>query len=240
MIWVVTPTAGDRARDLDCTLAVLTFEPPQDVTICLVLDAPGDEETKRIVSWWHRRLAALGHPGLHLIRHIQRAGVNRSRMEAIHAAPVGAVIVEVDDHDTPEPGALRKVCEVFSDDRVQAMYADYYLVDSRGRLTKRMRPGPYFEGLFTRVCPSNGLRAYRKSLYDAVGGYREDEFPSGDLFLWLRFAAHLEGHPEAFAYLAEPLSRMKLCPGSISVRYAREQELMADRAVYAYLTGCIL
>ncbi len=243
-LFVVTPTKGGRAEDLDRTLASLCFEAPPGVAICVVLDGPNDHgTTERVVKWWEERLrGSRNTPNVQLrvSRHSARHGVNRSRMKAIQEAPANAVIVEVDDHDVPEPGALNKVREVFLNKSIRALYADYYIADARDRLVRRKRLESYWDGLFLKVCPSNGLRAYRKSLYVAVGGYREHEYPAGDYFLWLRFAAYLEDVPKAFAFVPEPLSRFKMCSDSISVTHAKEQAMMQDRAVLAAMTGTIL
>ena len=109
-LFVVTPTKGSRAKDLARTLAALYLEAPRKVTICLVLDGPEDGgETEKAVKWsqsyWSGERNKAGVE-LQIVRHETRKGVNRSRMDAIDQAPRDAVIVEVDDHDTPEPEAL--------------------------------------------------------------------------------------------------------------------------------------
>lgn len=237
---VVIPTAGGRAGDLDRTLAAVCFEPPSPLSVCVVLDGAKDAETEQVVSWWKIRLAGLVGIEPDSIHHDEKCGPNMARRTGIYQAPKNAIIIEVDDHDAPEPGAVRRIAEPFDDPNVQAVYADHFVVDAKGRLARRVKLEDYQDVAFRTFCPARGIRAYRRSLYDAVGGYRKAEFPAGDHWLWLRFAAHLEGRKGAILHIPEALSRFKLCEGAISVQYATQQRQSSERAVMASMSGTIL
>jgi GT2 family glycosyltransferase len=165
------------------------------------------------------------------VRRARRGGPNAARHDAITLAPKGAVIVELDDHDYVEDGAVDAMRRAFADKSVQAVYGDHYRVNSKfSRLPKHgfVEKGEYYPGAFMeRGALHTGMRAYRKSLYVAVGGYRMSEMPAGDLGLFLRFEVALGS--SGFVHLPRPLCSVVVSMDGISVAMREEQAAVARR-----------
>ncbi|MBL8848404.1 MAG: glycosyltransferase family 2 protein [Planctomycetaceae bacterium] len=66
--------------------------------------------------------------------------------------------------------------------------------------------------------PAHGTAMYRRSLYEAVGGYRPEFYFSQDIDLWLRMTERAQ-----LAYVAEPLYRYRRCAAGISGTQAATQ-----------------
>ena len=236
-LWVVTPTKGGRPADLDRTIAALALEAGANVTINVVLDGEC-AETERVLGWWAAHLA--GKPCTFKVHTCGVGNPNSARDVAIRKAPADAVIVEVDDHDEPVPCALARIAAAFQSDATQAVYADHYVVDRTNRLMRVERLDDFTPHCFQTFAPSRGIRAFRKSLYMAVGGYRRDEYPAGDFWLWLRFAEYCNQDAAAFVHIADPLARFKVCENSISLSESGAQARSCERAVLAAISGTLL
>ncbi len=230
-LFVVIPTRG-RPEDLDRTLAATFFEPPTPINVVVVCDGDIPETASVLENWKKRQNGSLR------VVEQSRLGVNRARMAGIDLLPDDAVVVEVDDHDPPEPGALRRVIDVFRNGDVQAAYGDYLAADEKGRLVRRVTKPDYSPQIFLEGNHAVGLRAYRKSAYLSVGGYREEEQPSGDYGLWLRF--DLTFGSAGIVRIPTPLCRVTFRSGSISVRHAPEQAEMAEKLRRRAATGTLV
>ncbi len=169
-----------------------------------------------------------GDANVRLVRSDETLGPNLARDAAIRLSPPRAVIVEIDDHDLIEPGALRAVDRAFRAGAWLA-YGDFLRVNSRGEPAPRdarTRKGPYRRYRFREEGALHvGLRAYRRCLYDEVGGYRPEEFPAGDYALMLRMESRLKGR--RIVAIPRVLCRATTSVGGISVRLAEEQRRRA-------------
>ncbi len=234
-LWIVIPTKG-RAKELDRTLAAIFFEPPPIAGVVIVSDGP-DAETVKVVGRWK-----MTHNGkFHYVVLEERAGVAAARIRGNAEVPEGAVIVEIDDHDAPEPGALRLVAAQFDSPAIHAVYGDKYRVDAEGRLRDRIARGDYRLGAFREDGnQAGGMRAYRKGLYQAVGGRRPEEKLASEYALFLRFEAHLgNAAGAAICHIAAPLCRCPTVGDGISIREKPEQTKAADHYAYLALTGSL-
>ena len=243
-IYVVIPTRG-RVEDLDRTLAAVFLEPPADLAEVIVVNDSANETdglgVAQVVEAYARKHlpVRLIQAGDTLTGH---AGVTRARMLGNAEVPGTAVVVELDDHDTPEPGALRILAETFAEPAVLAVYGDYYQMDSKRRLVRRVCRGDYTAGKFLEDGhQASGMRAYRKALYDAVGGRDESETYASEYALFLKFEQYLgAAAATAIRHVGAALCRCPVIGSGISVRHAPEQAKACDRYAYLARVGALL
>ena len=257
-LYCVIPTCG-RPKDLDRTLSAIFFEPPDELHVIVVNDATDEHVAAQVrdVVERHtekRRKVVCQDTG-------GDCGVTASRIRGNGQAPEGSVIVEIDDHDTPEPGALRLVAQAFSDPNVQAVYGDHYRVTESGALINRVSRGDYTPAKFLQDGnQATGIRAYRKRLYTAVGGRQPQELYASEYALFLKFEQYLgltadrtprttgDGprpssvvhSPSSILHIAAPLCRCPVAASGVSIRHAPEQTAAADRYAYLAQAGAIL
>jgi len=172
-----------------------------------------------------RRPGAIpGDRHVRVVRLPRRSGPNVARDRAITLSPRNAVVVEVDDHDLVEPGALAELCRIF-DEGAWLAWGDCLRVNSRGEPAARapvLAKGEYRPfRLREEGALHVGVRAYRRRLYDEVGGYRAEEFPAGDYALMLRMESRLGGR--RIVCVPKVLCRLVTCASGISFRMAEAQ-----------------
>jgi GT2 family glycosyltransferase len=231
LLWVVVPTRDRPGQCAEQVRRLLAEEPRERVRVCVIDD--GSREPPELVRDARLRQVWRGASG----------GPNAARHDGVSLAPVDAVIVEADDDDPIEPGALRHVAEAFADPGVKVIYGDYWQANSAGeRFTDTcgyVEKGEYRPGEFQRRGAIHvGLRAYRRELYDEVGGYRMDETPAGDLGLMLRFECLLKGR--GIVHLARPLCTHVVDMTGVSRARGAEQARMASHLCYLARLGALL
>ena len=230
-LWVVIPTRN-RAKDLGLTLdAVLAQEPDGIVLV--------DDASDKGCCWEPARTLHIGD-AFHMLRLPEHRGVNYARRVGTSVVPRDAVVVELDDHDLPCDGALDALREAFRDPDIHAVYGDAEFIDRDGKLLKERLDKRDYEPFTLRQHGSQilGLRAYRKKIYDEVGGWRLDEWPAGDYALFLRIEDKLQGR--GIVRIPKPICRVRRgVVGSISVRHLSGQDSNADRFRSMALNGLL-
>ena len=86
--------------------------------------------------------------------------------------------------------------------------------------------------LLTANCMAHPAVTYRRNLIQSVGGYLPQEFPCEDYGLWLRLLPATEFHN-----ISEPLTKLRITPGSISDRHSSRQAELSAELVEKYLAG---
>jgi hypothetical protein len=173
-------------------------------------------------------------------------GVNRARHVAVSVARPDAWIVEVDDHDYVSSEALATVREAIVYGAA-FIYADCRHRDADGGVIG-VYAKPDYEPFLLSVgsCPCEGLRAYPKRLYDAVGGYRfhgrhgvvgENEYPAGDYGLFMRMEQYLGG--VGFVHVPSVLADTHKIASGITGQFGLEQEAMAGKLRAAAQEGVL-
>ncbi|MHC4200955.1 MAG: glycosyltransferase family 2 protein, partial [Planctomycetota bacterium] len=214
-LWIVIPTR-DRHEALAAQMALLGAEARKLKRRRVEIVVSDDASTPPVRIDCGRRTR--------LVRSETPRGPNAARDAAIRPSPADAVIVEIDDHDPVEPGALREIDRAFRAGAFLA-FGDFRRVNSRGEAA-RVEPvvgkGKYAPWRFREEGALHvGMRAYRRTLYDEVGGYRHDEFPAGDYALMLRMEARLRGR--GIVAIPKVLCSVVTSARGISVRCAKEQ-----------------
>ncbi|MHC5056723.1 MAG: glycosyltransferase [Planctomycetota bacterium] len=219
-LWIVIPTK-DRPRELAEQLSRLLAQARalRGRRVVIVVSDDGSVPPARKPPSRH----------VELIRTATSRGPNLARHDAIVQSPADAFIIEIDDHDLVEAGALFEIDRAF---RAGAflVYGDCLRVNSLGRpaaVGPVYAKGAYRQwGFRDEGALHIGMRAYRRSLYDDVGGYRNAEFPGGDYALVLRMEARLGGR--GIVAIPKVLCRMVTSARGISVRLAAEQARAAE------------
>lgn len=126
-------------------------------------------------------------PKLNVVTLFKNQGVGYARRIGVACTPVGCIVVEVDDHDLLDPQALKRLEICFDNPGVQFAYGLFDHVSEEGVRSAGKGKPSYSAGLFRRSrCWCEGIRAYRRSLYWAVGGHYPSRSPAVDYDLALR------------------------------------------------------
>lgn len=150
----------------------------------------------------------------------ERVGVDTARRMATALVPSDGIVVELDDHDPVEPNLLEEVRAAFMDRRVKIAYCDCWISDPAGQVKKQKEKA---EGEFRDHGNLGlGMRAYRKWIYDAVGGYPFEHFPAND-FALLCMMDQLT-HFQARKRIPKPLVTVIIDSRGISAKHKTEQE----------------
>lgn len=175
---------------------------------CIVVD---DGSSDRMVE---SVLAEFGDSRFRLVRHAQNRGLAAARNSGLAEARARWVVC-VDADDLVLPKFLAKVYERLAEEPwLDAVFTDFLKIgDERG--IKRRTVQSLAELLVSHSIPGSGT-VFRKRIWEAIGGYREDlEFKAGneDWEFWIRAAeAGIRmGHiPEPlYVYRRHPESMMR-------------------------------
>ena len=189
---VMIPTYGPDSRYLDETLAsVLEQDPGPDVMqIAVVDDHSPDDVAERVVKRigsrveFHRRAA--------------NGGMARSWNTAVELAR-GSWVHLVHQDDLVLPGFYEKLGGgIDSCSDLGAAYAQHYLIDGEGRRKRLMSQNPatkagvvedWIEYVFVQLSFQTPSVVVRRSVYEDLGGFREDFRYALDWDMWKRIAA---------------------------------------------------
>lgn len=230
---LVTPTRNRKAELLANAMEIAVQLTANDRWI--VVDDASSDETATAVELVQclASPAQLLHIAISYARGQDVATVNRARHLGVSSSRPDAWVVEVDDHDILFPSALALVRQAICRGAV-FIYGDVRWA-ANGKLGEVWQKPDYVPYLFRSQCVTEGVRAYPRWLYDAVGGYRwhgpldvgGNEFPGGDYGLFLRMESLCEG--QGFYRIPHVLNVQPKSEGSISTRYGGQQFEMAQK-----------
>lgn len=152
------------------------------------------------------------------------ARISYAHNVGVAMAPPGHAIVEVDDHDLLEPGALDAVREALDRgvDYVFGCYHQQAIIDGPGGRTF-VEPWPDVQreypvdGFARDALGTDGiaLRAIRRTLWDRLGGWKLDVWPCADK----DFAVRAERLGASIECLPQFLCTVTVEPDSLSANY---------------------
>ena len=128
------------------------------------------------------------HPKIRLITHKKNQGLVRSCHEAIEAS-TGEYIVRLDADDYFDENALLVLSNVLDNNlEVGLAYPDYFLISEEGKVLDHVRLPKVGEEVKLLDLPANGAGTmFRRSCYEAVGGYDLSLRLEDNYDLWLKF-----------------------------------------------------
>ena len=164
--------------------------------------------------------------GVLLLEWPERKGIYFSRRAGNAFVPTDAVVCAIDDHDLVEPVLLERLRAAFADEKTMLAYCDVWHTDPAGKV-RRLREKA--DGSFAEHGQLGlGMRAYRKWVYDCVGGYPLQYSAGGDYALMVRMEAFCGGDG-AVKRIAEPLVTVIEDHNGVSRTLAEAQQKVVER-----------
>ena len=206
---------GDAA--LRGTLESVLAQEGCDFEVVVVDDGSSDACAKLLDQWAARERR------LHVV-HQENQGLTRALIRGCREAR-GAYIARQDAGDISLPGRLATQATMLrEDDALGFVSCEHVLVgpgseplgSEREQASQRGLPGR--DGAMLPG-PAHGTVMFRKSMYDAVGGYRSEFYFAQDADLWSRLIEHSH-----FAYVPGVLYEMTFSLSGITARNRVEQE----------------
>jgi hypothetical protein len=193
----------------------------------IVVDDGSNDDTVRV-------LAGIADPRLTVVHHDQ----NRGHVAAIATALDHArapLIARMDADDVAFPGRLARQYRLLGARPAVGLVSTAFVsVDPEGRELETHGVPPDHAAAWFRLhfenCLAHPTVMFRRSAYDAAGGYDAAAVPAEDHELWLRMAELVD-----IATIPEPLLRYRRSPSAISMRAAdratQASVLVAARAI---------
>lgn len=177
----IVVTTHNYGRFLGQCLQSALDQTHPDLEVIVVDDGSTDAETPVVLERYGTdpRVTTFRLPGVGLAA-ASNSGIRRSR---------GEYILRLDADDFLHPAALAILAEELRRrPDIGLVYPDFYNVDEAGRFLSYSRVPRVQEGekLFDNN-PLAGGALYRRSCYDAIGGYDETLRYQEDFDFWLRF-----------------------------------------------------
>lgn len=209
LVTVVIPT-WNRCRLVAEAVASVVVQGYRNRELIVVDDGSTDDTV--------RRLEEFGLPNLTIVRSPHTGHLGRLRNLGVRAG-AGEFVAFLDSDDLWCPTKLERQMAALQGSRAGWSYCEYALVSETGRrLPLRSGKAPAISGRIVRallteetgVCPCTLV--VRRTLYDAIGGFREDDrIPyRGDVDIALRLARNSEAIAvaETLALVREHSGRM--------------------------------
>ncbi|MFC2020406.1 glycosyltransferase [Chloroflexota bacterium] len=169
-----------------------------DYEIIIVNDGSTDNTTEVVKEFEN-------HPRIKLITHQENLGLAPSCHEAIEAS-ASDYIVRLDADDYFDENALLILANILdSNPEAGLVYPDYFLISEEGKLLDYVRLPKSGKEVKLLDLPANGAGTlFRRSCYEAVGGYDLSLRVEDNYDLWLKF-----------------LDRFKVCNVNLPLFYYR-------------------
>ncbi|CAN7417751.1 glycosyltransferase [Phenylobacterium sp. LjRoot219] len=196
----VTAITGyyNRGMLLDRTLRSLLDQTYPNLEIIVFDDKSPDDTSRRLDAY-----EALGDPRLKIIRHETNLGFTRGMINAISQA-TGEYIAVQGSGDVSTPDRIAEQAAILQARPEVGVVGSHYenVVEERGivRLRTPDADETTLESLARGNVFTHGEVMYRRSIYDAAGGYRPEFRYCQDYDLWLRMIRNCR-----FATVKKPL-----------------------------------
>ncbi len=178
---IVTPVYDPPADRMDACIASVLGQSFDDWEWCLVDDC----STRADVVPRLRELAA-SDSRIKLVCRSQNGGIVAASNDALGVA-VGEWVVLLDHDDELTPDALSTFCNVLNETNdVDFMYSDEEVREETGRLIDTFEKPAWSPGRLRSQMYTGHLTAYRRSVINQVGGFRDEFNGSQDYDLALR------------------------------------------------------
>ena len=226
---VVLPVYNGASTIAEAVTSILE-QTRRDIEVIVIDDGSSDETLAILRSIVDPRLVIIAEP------------THRGLVACLHGGITHAtsdVIARMDADDIAHPERLALQHQLFVDDPTVGLAATAFL-NVEDRLEPRFVGVPpdhaaaQFALAFSN-CISHSSVMFRRSVFDAVGGYDETRFPAEDYDLWLRMI-----EVTRFASVTSPqMTRRESITGVSAARHQSQQDLARELAAHAIerLTG---
>ena len=223
LISVLTPVHDPPLAMLDEAIASVTSQTFPDWELCLVDDGSRNPE---IIQALQRHAAS--DPRIHLHRHEQPGGISTATNTALKHAS-GDYIALLDHDDTLEPHALQLVADTLHHDpTLDMIYTDEDIVMNDRRIWAHLKPAWSPDVLRTNGYTCH-LGVYRRSIVEAIGGFRSAFNGSQDVDMILR----LSERTDRIAHIPEILYHWRAHASSTAGGDAKPYAYVAARQAIA-------
>jgi glycosyltransferase involved in cell wall biosynthesis len=177
----------------------------------IVIDDGSSDSTPQVIEGYAGRLQAERQANMGQVRTLNKGW----------ARATGEYLAYLSSDDILYPGALAKLIAVLeADPRIACVYPDADLIDERSRVIKRnvCRPFDLAELVVRQECYIGPGAIFRRSAFEAVGGWKPELRLAPDREFWMRLATQgrIHFHPEA-------LTGYRMHPKSISYKDVTEE-----------------
>ncbi|WP_236676805.1 glycosyltransferase family 2 protein [Aquariibacter lacus] len=227
---IVTPTYNTPPELLQACIDSVRAQHYPHWELCLADDASPDPRVRALLQ-----AAAAAEPRIRLVLRERNGHIVEASNSALARAG-GDFVVLLDHDDTLAPQALQSVARALqARPQAQIVYSDEDKLDLQGqRCEPHFKPDFNPDLLYAQNYVSH-LGVYRRSLVEAVGGFRPGFEGSQDHDLLLRCVARLQD-PRDVLHVPEVLYHWRQVPGSTALRHdAKDYACEAGRrAVQAH------
>lgn len=202
---------------------------------CLIVANGGFVGSDALFTWIQ------GDPRFSLLR-CSQPGLTHALLQGCNEAR-GRLIARIDVGDVMTPERLQRQVEAFQQHPHCVLATSHVEVcgpyweplwinrgsDQRPDQPQRVDTCPPEQGIAMDI-PHHASVTFRRSAYEAVGGYRPEFYFGQDWDLWYRLASQ-----GPFVHIPEVLTRVRLFPGGISSRHWREQRAIAELSLACHV-----
>ncbi len=198
-VTVITSCKNSEATIEDAIRSVLAQDYP-DIEY-IIIDGNSTDRTLEITKKFSAGISILISEADEGLYHAINKGIQLSS---------GEIICNLNADDFyADAGVIRKVVDLFTESRSDAVYGDLHYVDKKDKekIVRNWKSGAYKEGLFLKGwMPPHPAFFVKKSIYDAYGNFNVSLKSAADYELMLRF---IHKHKIKTAYLPSVLVKMR-------------------------------
>lgn len=209
VLTLVTP-AYNQGRYLAQTIeSVLAQDVPLDY---VVIDDGSSDETPQVMTRYAGRIRGERQTNMGQVRTLNKAW----------SAASTPYIAYLSSDDILYPGALRKLVDVLEGDpSIVCVFPDCDLIDDGSHVIKRnvCRPFDLADLVIAQECYIAPGAVFRRSAFEAAGGWNPAFRLAPDREFWMRLAAFGQFH-----FLRETLAGYRFHPSSLSYREVSEAQ----------------
>jgi glycosyltransferase involved in cell wall biosynthesis len=230
VVSVVLP-AYNAADTVGEAVASILDQRLQELELIVVDDGSTDATRAVLEKFDDPRLVVLHHPTNRGFGAALRTGIENTTTD---------VIARLDADDVAHTDRLAREYEVLQQrPEVGLVTTAYFIVDESGRELERRDTPPDHASAWFRLLFGNqfghSTTMYRRAIYNAVGGYRDEYYPSEDHDLWLLMAEVTE-----VAMIPDPLLWYRQLDSSMSAQLKERMEtasVAASSSALERITG---
>lgn len=209
LLTMVTPAYNQGHFLAETIESVLSQDVPLEY---LVIDDGSSDDTPQVMARYADRVRCERQQNMGQVRTLNKGW----------AGATGTYLAYLSSDDVLYPGALRRLVDVLeSDPSIACVFPDCDLIDDRSRVIKRnvCRPFDLAELVVLQECYIGPGAVFRRSAFEAVGGWKPHLRLAPDREFWMRLAS--QGRIE---FVPQTLAGYRFHPRSLSYKEVSEAQ----------------